>query len=342
MGSPTGWPQSLRAIVSLMLGSKFPMFVAWGDALEFLYNDAYAEILGAKHPQALGRPFREIWGEIWSDIAPLIDAALSGVSTYRENLPLTMNRKGFAEQTWFTFSYSPVRDDDGRVSGMFCAVVETTDTVLAARRQAFLFEFEERIRDVVSADEVMAIASEMLGRTFGISRVGYGEVDQEQEHVLVDRDWTAPDVRSVAGRHHLNDFGPRMIADLKAGRVVLVEDATTDPRIGESREAFDALGVRAFAGVPLIKAGRFTALLFLHCPSARTWTREEEALAIEVAERTWARSNAPGPRRHGAPARRASAPSTKRWRSRSQRVRLSGTGSGTCRRICSPAPTTVA
>jgi hypothetical protein len=97
LGAPAGWPQSLRAIVSLMLGSKFPMFVAWGSDLEFLYNDAYAEILGAKHPRALARPFREIWGEIWSDISPLIDAALAGVSTYSENLPLTMNRKGFEE-----------------------------------------------------------------------------------------------------------------------------------------------------------------------------------------------------------------------------------------------------
>ena len=97
------------------------MFVAWGPELGFLYNDPYAEILGAKHPGALGRRFYDIWSEIWSDISPLIDAAMAGEATYREDLPLVMNRKGYDEQTWFTFSYSPVRDESGTVAGMFCA-----------------------------------------------------------------------------------------------------------------------------------------------------------------------------------------------------------------------------
>jgi signal transduction histidine kinase len=109
------------------------MFVAWGNDLGFLYNDSYAEILGAKHPRALGRRFYDIWSEIWPDISPLIDAAMAGEATYREDLPLVMNRKGYDEQTWFTFSYSPVRDESGRVAGMFCAVSETTQKVLAER-----------------------------------------------------------------------------------------------------------------------------------------------------------------------------------------------------------------
>jgi hypothetical protein len=133
LGSPEAWPQSLRTVVALLLQSQFPMFVAWGDALGFLYNDPYAEILGAKHPRALGRPFHDIWSEIWPDISPLIEAAMAGQATYREDLPLVMNRKGYDEETWFTFSYSPVRDESGRVAGMFCAVSETTQKVLAER-----------------------------------------------------------------------------------------------------------------------------------------------------------------------------------------------------------------
>jgi PAS domain S-box-containing protein len=133
LGSPDQWPQSLRTVVALLLHSQFPMFVAWGDALGFLYNDSYAEILGAKHPRALGRPFHDIWSEIWPDISPLIDAAMAGQATYREDLPLVMNRKGYDEETWFTFSYSPVRDESGTVAGMFCAVSETTQKVLAER-----------------------------------------------------------------------------------------------------------------------------------------------------------------------------------------------------------------
>lgn len=119
LGPPEAWPQSLRSIVGLMLTSKFPMFVAWGPELGFLYNDSYAEILGAKHPRALGGHFYDVWSEIWPDISPLVDAAMAGEATYREDLQLMMNRKGFDEQTWFTFSYSPVRDESGDVVGMF-------------------------------------------------------------------------------------------------------------------------------------------------------------------------------------------------------------------------------
>jgi hypothetical protein len=100
LGSPQTWPQSLRSVVGLLLSSKFPMFVAWGPELGFLYNDSYAEILGAKHPAALGARFQDIWSEIWPDISPLIDAALAGEASYRENLPLVLNRKGFDEQAW--------------------------------------------------------------------------------------------------------------------------------------------------------------------------------------------------------------------------------------------------
>jgi hypothetical protein len=82
LGDPSTWPQSLRSVVGLLLGSKFPMFVAWGEELSFLYNDAYTEILGAKHPRALGARFHDIWAEIWPDISPLIDAALAGEATW--------------------------------------------------------------------------------------------------------------------------------------------------------------------------------------------------------------------------------------------------------------------
>lgn len=148
LGPPQHWPQSLRTVVDLLLQSRFPMFVAWGSELGFLYNDPYAEILGAKHPAALGRRFYDIWSEIWPDISPLIDAAMNGEATYREDLPLLMNRKGYDEQTWFTFSYSPVRDESGKVAGMFCACTETTGKVVTGQA---LRESEGRLRALVSA-----------------------------------------------------------------------------------------------------------------------------------------------------------------------------------------------
>jgi signal transduction histidine kinase len=133
LGPPQEWPQALRSVVNLLLGSAFPMFVAWGPELAQVYNDAYMEIMGAKHPRGLGRPLLENWAEIRDDVGPLAEQAMQGHSRYLENLPLRMRRGRVEgeEDTWFTFSYSPVQDESGSVAGMFCACIDTTRTVLA-------------------------------------------------------------------------------------------------------------------------------------------------------------------------------------------------------------------
>ena len=155
LGHPRTWPQALRIVVGLMLNSKFPMFVAWGKELGFLYNDPYRDILGDKHPRAMGRRFHDIWSEIWADISPLIDRALNGEATYADRLLLVMNRHGYDEPTWFTFSYSPVRDENGVIQGMHCACVEVTDQVLAERYRE---EENERFRTLFEqAPGIMAV-----------------------------------------------------------------------------------------------------------------------------------------------------------------------------------------
>ena len=136
LGAPACWPQSLRSMVGMLLNSKFPMFLGWGPQLGLLYNDAYIDILGGKHPSALGSRLQDVWAEVWGDVRGSIDQALSGQAVYAENLPLTVNRRGFDEPAWFTFSYSPVRQENGDIGGMFCAVVETTAQVLAQRHRA--------------------------------------------------------------------------------------------------------------------------------------------------------------------------------------------------------------
>ena len=175
LGHPRDWPQALRTTVGLMLNAKFPMFVAWGPELGFLYNDAYAMILGEKHPVALGARFHAIWREIWDDIHPLIVHALKGESTYMDRLPLRVNRHGYDEDTWFRFSYSPVRDEDGTVAGMFCACVEMTSEVLAERyrdeenqRLTALFEQAPGIIAVLRGpDHVFELANESYLQLIG-------------------------------------------------------------------------------------------------------------------------------------------------------------------------------
>lgn len=287
LGPPDCWDPSLKSVIALMVDSQFPMFVAWGDELAFLYNDAYAQILGGKHPAAFGARFKDIWHEIWDDIFPLIDRAMRGIATFSEDLPLIMNRAGYDEQSWFTFSYSPVRDQHGAVRGMFCAVTETTQRVMLEKRQAFHLALEETLRDIADPVAVMAAASEALGRALGVARVGYGEIDDEEEHVIVERDWTDGRIASAAGKYRMNDFGPSIIEELKHGRVLCVDDVDQDDRIGSMAAVFHAIGSRTVLAVPLIKHGQLRAMLFLHHPLPLKWTHNDVALATEVAERTW-------------------------------------------------------
>jgi PAS domain S-box-containing protein len=148
LGAPGTWPCALQATVSMMVDSPLAMWLGWGEALSMVYNEPYARILGGKHPRAMGSPVQRVWAEIWPDVGPLIHTALSGEAVLREDLPLLVNRHGHEEATWFSFSYSPLRDDEGMVCGMICTVWETTEKVMAQRRLA---EIDERYRLVAQA-----------------------------------------------------------------------------------------------------------------------------------------------------------------------------------------------
>jgi len=146
LGTPDKWPNSLRTIVSILLNSQFPMFVWWGEELVTLYNDSYRVIAGEKHPGLLGKSGRESWAEIWDNLEPLVNQVFDGKSTWSEDQLLEVNRRGFVEETYFTFSYSPIIDDWGKVNGLFCACIETTEKVLAARK---IQESERNLRNTI-------------------------------------------------------------------------------------------------------------------------------------------------------------------------------------------------
>jgi signal transduction histidine kinase len=133
LGAVESWPQSLCSIAGMLLHAKFPMLVGWGAELTMFYNDAYMEILGDKHPSAMGARLDEVWAEVWSAVQGNIGQAMRGEAVFAQNLPLTVHRRGYDEQVWFTFSCSPIRAETGQVGGVLCVVVETTDQVLAQR-----------------------------------------------------------------------------------------------------------------------------------------------------------------------------------------------------------------
>ncbi|PXA92260.1 hypothetical protein DMC47_24190 [Nostoc sp. 3335mG] len=150
LGPPDRWPRALVTLVSTMLACPTPMFLAWGPELTSFYNDAYRPVLGLRADGALGRPFRELWGDIWDDIGPLVDATLAGESTSVTDMKLDLHRQGEPEESWWSFSYSPVRDDDGAIAGLFCVTGETTERILAQRDRD---ESDARLQNALSVGE---------------------------------------------------------------------------------------------------------------------------------------------------------------------------------------------
>ena len=288
LGSPSGWPQELHVVVSLILNSRFPMFVAYGPELALIYNDEYIPMLGDKHPACLGRPMPEVWAEIWPVISPIVEAATGGGSLYYEDLPLMIKRREYLEQAWFTFSYSPLQDLAGKVTGLYCVVSETTKQVEAKRGQAFQLMLSDRLRPLSSADEIVSTASESLGRELEVSRVLYAECDDAAGTFFIRRDWNRSGVPSIAGEiRRLDDFGPAIIRALRAGDMMIVDDVRSDPLTAPYAAAYAAIGVRANLAVPLVKNGVLTAILSLQDSEPRYWSANEIGIASDMAERTW-------------------------------------------------------
>jgi diguanylate cyclase (GGDEF)-like protein/PAS domain S-box-containing protein len=154
LGAQEVWPQSLRTVINIMLNSRHPMYIAWGPSLNLLFNDAYRVLLGAKATKlvdALGRPFAELWSEVWPELKLQFDKVLAGISVWADDVPMILERNGFPEEAFFTYSLNPVPDDSGRIAGVLCACTETTEKVLARRQLA---KNTEKLKLVTEAAEL--------------------------------------------------------------------------------------------------------------------------------------------------------------------------------------------
>ncbi|MCA9795783.1 MAG: PAS domain-containing protein, partial [Candidatus Eremiobacteraeota bacterium] len=141
LGPLEQWPQSLQTALSICLHSRQSLIVWWGPELRILYNDAFRVICGDKHPESMGSPGRLVWPEIWHIIGPMLESVLAGgPATWEHDQLLVLNRHDFLEEAYFTYSYSAIRDETGKVGGVFTATTETTERVLRARRLSTLKE----------------------------------------------------------------------------------------------------------------------------------------------------------------------------------------------------------
>ncbi|MFC5139177.1 SpoIIE family protein phosphatase [Actinomycetospora rhizophila] len=165
LGAPEQWPTPLRTVVRMLLTSRFSMWMAWGPELTVFYNDAYwRDTLQSKHPWALGKPAQVVWSEIWPDIGPRIASVLeSGVATWDEDLLLFLERSGYSEETYHTFSYSPLADAEGGIAGMLCVVTETTERVIGDRRLATMRDLGTATGPARSREDVLGAVERTLG-----------------------------------------------------------------------------------------------------------------------------------------------------------------------------------
>ena len=290
LGAPSTWPECLRLSLNVCFDSPFAIAVWWGPDLIQFYNDGYRPILGAtKHPDAFGRPARETWPDIWSTIGPMVEQLMDkGTAVKGDDMPLVLDRNGYLELCNFTFSYSPIRDRDGVIHGMFTAAVETTARVAGERRQAFQLQLADRLRGQASADGAVIAATEMAQNHLAVSRAFFAEVDQETGQFSIPNQWLgASALPGLPARGQAAAFGAALLPTLSQGASIVVEDLRLDPRFAAVADSYAALGLASIVIVPLVRGGLLRANFNVGHHQARRWSTDDIALIADIAERTW-------------------------------------------------------
>ncbi|HEU4654220.1 MAG TPA: ATP-binding protein [Steroidobacteraceae bacterium] len=251
LGHPITWPQSLKTSVSLILNSKHPMWIGWGPQATFLYNDAYIEVLGrAKHPWALGRPASEVWAEIWDVCGPLAEKVFKrGEATFVDDVQLFMMRGDFLEETYYSFSYSPIRDETGGVAGLFCPSTETTAQLLNNRRLRTLSALAANALAEKSVAAACSAAARIVSQNpsdIPFCLIYLLETDAQNATLAASvglaSDELAPTTvslsRANADRWHVAD-----VVDRRAARTISLENLPGIPAGPAGRRVVEAIGL---------------------------------------------------------------------------------------------------
>jgi PAS domain S-box-containing protein len=260
---------------------------------------AEVEFVNAALVKYYGRPAEELLGHVWRQtIHPDDQAAVEATmeAARPQHLPYGFEARfqhADGAWRWMRISVNPRFGADGTFLGYVGMAFDVSETrgaldALAAleRRQSFLLELADRLRDLASPEEIMLEAERAVGAELRADRVGYGEVDEERDVVFMSRDWTAG-VISAEGEFRRKDLGADLITDLAEGRVIRIPDVQTDPRTKDALDVFQRLETRALVRAPVIKGGRLHAFMYAHDADVREWSEAESDLLQEVAVRTW-------------------------------------------------------
>lgn len=232
LGPVETWPSSLRTMLGVVLGSRFPMLLWWGPDLLHLYNDAYRPILRDKHPASLAAPAAQVWAEIWDVAGPMArDVLAGGPATWTEDLQLFIQSGAMAEETYFTFSYSPVPGDDGKVGGLLNTVQETTAKVQGERQIRMLHDLAARAAQAKSEDEAYEITAEVLSANeLDVPFALFYVLDERSAHLVSAGGWKGYDGGARPTHVPIHDAGAASWPfgeAVRTGRDVIVDDLTS-------------------------------------------------------------------------------------------------------------------
>lgn len=272
------WPQSLRSALSICLQSRFPTALYWGPELRLLYNDAWAPIPGPRHPGALGARAQDVWSDIWHDIGPQLRTVIStGEGLFVEDQFLPMARFGAPEETYWSYSFTPIRGEDGRIAGIFNSGSETTGAVLSQRQMRFFLDLSEHLRTARTLNAGFATAVQSLGHHLGVASVLYADFAENRNPALIAR-WSD---RQFDCAHEAAVLAAAA-EPLKAGERISVIDAADDS--SSLGDALKAASWSSALAVSMFPAEHPTALL-IALERPRAWNAFDESTLQEMLER---------------------------------------------------------
>lgn len=292
LGALETWPQSLRTAVSIMLNAHHPTCIVWGPELLLLYNDGYREILGAKASdprQVLGKPFEQVWPDIWDQIGPILAATMEGETLWFEDQEFALTRNGFMEQVFASFSTSPIRAEAGEIAGVFCVCSETTGKIRSQQERLRLLDvIGEATRLADEPQAIMEHSTRLLGEYLKVTRVAYADLEPDNDRFTIRHDWRVEGAISTVGVYSLDLFGSRATSNLRVGRTLMIDDVDRELTADDGANMFNQIGIKAIICCPLVKQGRLVAMMAVHQEQPRTWSADDVALVETVVDRCWA------------------------------------------------------
>ena len=284
------WPQSLRSALSICLRSETASAIFSGDELRFLYNDAWAAMLGERSPAALGCRADEVLADIWPVIGEEFRTVIAdGQPVNRRDTLLVRSLGGVTFDSYWSYSLLPVASEDGTIGAVLAQARDTTEFVLRSRGDSLMLRLAERLRLIGDPRELLDVAVALVGAEVDAGRIGYAEADEDSGSIAILVCAVKGDMADISGLFPIPKFGGSINHDLQAGRVIRIDDVTSDPRTSEAevRLRYDALGVAAALVVPVIAGEKVQAMLFAHHDRPKQWTGHDESLLRRATEHVW-------------------------------------------------------